>query len=190
MSTPSYYDTNSTIVYNNGKQIIQGFLLKNNMIIKKLTHSERNKIEKSQLNEMCDDEINCVLSDLLMEGVEDPNLDVYAIFYENKIISMSVIEMTDAGLYIDVSCTTPTRKRKRGCGGGVNYFIRAFAILDMLINNGYFEKIYGTMSGDLEYLTDYHTKKGCIIDGKNYSCNTFVYLNIFFNNIHSYKWTC
>lgn len=183
-------NTESITCYNNGKQIIQNYLLKNNMMIKKLTPSERRKIKKSELDEICNDEINCVLSDLLMEGVEDFDLDVYAVFYENRIISISIIEMTDIGLYIDTSCTAPTNKRVKGCGGGVNYFIRAFAILDMLAINGYFEKIYGTMTGDLEYLKRYHINKGCSIDEKNYSCNTFKYLNIFFHDIHSYKWTC
>jgi hypothetical protein len=99
-------------------------------------------------------------------------------------------------LYFEASCTDQTNM----CGKSLNYFIRAYSILELLENRENIEFIWGCMAGsDLQKLEAIHEGRGCQIYGQGYDqdkkgrcnqyrCDIIVFLNKFFSKLKGYKW--
>ena len=137
----------------------------------------------------------------------DPSLDdwsekiyIFVGLYKDDILSFSstIYNYDDVknSLYFEASCTD----QNSTCGKSLNYFIRAYSILELLENKETIEFIWGCMAGaDLVKLKAIHEGRGCEIHGQGYGqdkrgscnqyrCNIIVFLNKFFLKLNGYKW--
>lgn len=117
-------------------------------------------------------------------------------FHEDEILSFSVTYMNKNniknGLYFESSCTLQSHH----CSKSLNYFIRVYAILEMIKNNEPIKFIWGCMAGsDQNKLKNIHINRGCNISENEYckrnpefQCNISSFLNVFFSKMESYNW--
>ena len=123
--------------------------------------------------------------------------------YKSEILSFSVVidnyNNVKDGIYFEASCT-----KKDKCSASLNYFIRVYAILELLkIYN--FSFIWGCMAGhDMDKLKAMHEGRGCVINGKSnakvkdeagrcnqYQCEIENFINTFFDKLikqQKYNW--
>lgn len=114
----------------------------------------------------------------------------------NEILSFSLTYMNKNneknGLYFDTSCTL----QSHNCSKSLNYFIRVYAILEMMKNNEPINFIWGCIAGDdIDRLKKMHIGRGCEIKEKTYcrrnssfNCDVSSFLNVFFGKMETYKW--